>query len=83
MRVGQIVYKDGGTTSRSCGPVIRVNYNTGEIYTLMLTVGGDSGSPLYILTPDRKAVIVGVHSRSLGLFLDAADAVIPLPGGLR
>lgn len=71
VRVGQIVCKDGGTTSRSCGPVIRVNYNTGEIYTLMLTVGGDSGSPLYLLTP-----------RSKGPLLDIADAALPLPGGL-
>lgn len=83
VRPGMILCKDGGTTGRTCGPVFRVNYDTGEIFTFMLSIPGDSGSPVYILTRDRKAVIVGVHSRSNGPIVDVADALFPLPGGLQ
>ncbi|WP_175934280.1 hypothetical protein [Corynebacterium sp. Marseille-P4321] len=83
LRIGQIVCKDGGTTGRTCGPVIRVNADSGEIWALMLSAVGDSGSPVYTLGPDRRAYIVGVHSRGGYGVLSVADAALPLPAGLR
>ena len=82
VRRGQIICKDGGTTARNCGPVVHVNTKTGEIWSLMLAAQGDSGSPVYVLTPDRRALLVGVHSGAVGIF-SVADASLPLPGGLR
>lgn len=82
VRRGQIICKDGGTTARTCGPVVHVNTRTGEIWSLMLSAQGDSGSPVYALTPDRRALLVGVHSGVVGIF-SVSDASFPLPAGLR
>ena len=83
VRPGQIVCKDGGRTGRTCGPVLRVNPGTGEIYSALLTIPGDSGSPIYIVGRDGKAYIVGVHGGGRTPFDSEADAVMPLPAGLQ
>ena len=83
VRKGQIVCKDGARTSRTCGPVLNVNPHTGEIAVLILSLQGDSGSPVYTVNPDGSANIVGIISgAAYGMFV-AVDAATPLPAGLR
>ncbi|QXB19279.1 hypothetical protein SAMN04488531_0907 [Corynebacterium coyleae] len=83
VREGQIVCKDGARTSRTCGPVLNVNPRTGEIAVMILSLQGDSGSPLYTVNPDGSTNIVGIISGAAYGILVAADAATPLPAGLR
>lgn len=80
---GQIVCKDGGRTSRTCGPVLHVNEDTGELVVLIVAIQGDSGSPVYTLNPDRSANIIGIASGTAFGVLLAVDQLGPLPAGLR
>lgn len=83
IRPGHIVCKDGGRSGRTCGPVLRVNPRSGEIYSLLFTIPGDSGSPIYIIGRDGKAYIVAVHGGGATPYNSDADAVLPLPAGLK
>lgn len=50
---------------------------------LILSLQGDSGSPVYTVDPDGSANIVGIVSGAVyGMFV-AVDAATPLPAGLR
>lgn len=80
---GQIVCKDGGRSGRTCGPVLRVNPRSGEIYSLLFTIPGDSGSPIYIVGRDGKAYIVAVHGGGVTPFNSDADAALPMPAGFK
>lgn len=59
LRSGQWVCKDGQTTGRTCGVVLKVNAKTKEISALIPSIPGDSGAPLYTMGKDGKAHIVG------------------------
>ena len=83
VRPGQIVCKDGARTSRTCGPVLKVNPETGELAVLILALHGDSGGPVYTVNPDGSANIIGVVSGTAFGVLLAVDGLLPLPAGLR
>lgn len=78
---GQILCKDGGTTGRTCGPVVSTNPQTGEILALILSLPGDSGSPVWMTGRDGRAYIVGVHAGTFRPFR-VSDSALPLPDGL-
>ncbi|MGV0380500.1 hypothetical protein [Corynebacterium faecium] len=83
VKPGQIVCKDGARTSRTCGPVLKVNPDTGELAVLILALHGDSGGPVYTVNPDGSANIIGVVSGTAFGVLLAVDGLLPLPAGLR
>lgn len=83
VRPGQIVCKDGGRSSRTCGPVLYVDRKKNEFAVLMVAIPGDSGSPVYTLGPDRRANVVGIASSTIGGIFAFVDATPGLPAGLR
>ena len=83
VKPGQIVCKDGARTSRTCGPVLKVNPETGELAVLIFAIHGDSGGPVYTVNPDGSANIIGVVSGTAFGVLLAVDGLLPLPAGLR
>lgn len=83
VRPGQIVCKDGATTSRTCGPVLHVNPASGGFTALMIAGHGDSGAPVYVLGRDRRAYLVGVLSAGAFGLLTVVDGIGTLPAGLR
>ena len=78
-----VVCKDGGRTSRTCGRVLNVNPDTGEIAVAILAWQGDSGAPVYTVNPDGSVNIIGIASGTAYGFLLAVDSALPLPAGLR
>lgn len=78
-----VVCKDGGRTSRTCGRVLNVNPDTGEIAVAILAWQGDSGAPVYTVNPDGSVNIIGIASGTAYGFLLAVDAAVPLPAGLH
>ena len=83
VRPGQVVCKDGGRTSRTCGRVLHINPDTGDMAVAMIAIQGDSGSPVYTVNPNGSINIVGIASGTAYGFLLAVDAAQPLPAGLH
>lgn len=70
---GQAVCKDGQTTGRTCGVILKVNKQTKEISAFIPAAQGDSGSPLHVRGADGKAYIVGGLSGGSPLLFNVFD----------
>ena len=56
---GKIACKQGNTTGTSCGPILDVDVKNQNVWGLIPSLPGDSGSPLYIMGGDGKKHIIG------------------------
>lgn len=75
VNVGATLCKDGRTTGRTCGKVLGVNTDTGEITMAIDVQQGDSGGPLHMMGADGKAHVVGLLSSGSALGVSLFDAV--------
>jgi hypothetical protein len=65
---GQQVCHFGVVTSESCGTVEAVNNGWFTMANGVVSQKGDSGGPVYVLTDDGRAVIVGMFNSTWGQF---------------
>lgn len=66
MSVGQPVCHFGVVTGESCGSVERVNNGWFTMNNGVVSKKGDSGGPVYVMTGDNKAVIIGLFNSTWG-----------------
>ena len=67
-RKGQPVCHFGVVTGESCGTVESVNNGWFTMGNGVVSQRGDSGGPVYVLTDDGRAVIVGMFNSTWGQF---------------
>lgn len=72
LKPGDVVTKDGSMSGRTMGVVLGVNNDTREVQALIPAVGGDSGSPLYVVR-DGEAYIVGTLTGGSPLLFNVFD----------
>lgn len=65
---GQRVCHFGVVTGESCGTVEAVNNDWFTMANGVVSQKGDSGGPVYVLTDDGRAVIVGMFNSTWGQF---------------
>lgn len=65
---GQPICHFGMITGESCGTVEAVNNGWFTMANGIVSQKGDSGGPVYVLTPDDRAVLVGLFNSTLGNF---------------
>jgi hypothetical protein len=65
---GQPVCHFGVVTAESCGTVEAVNNGWFTMANGVLSQKGDSGGPVYVLTPDGRAAIIGMFNSTWGQF---------------
>lgn len=65
---GQRVCHFGVVTGESCGTVDSVNNGWFTMANGVVSQKGDSGGPVYVLTDDGRAVIVGIFNSTWGQF---------------
>lgn len=65
---GQRVCHFGVVTGETCGSVASVNNGWFTMANGIVSQKGDSGGPVYTLTPDDRAVLVGVFNSTWGRF---------------
>ncbi len=63
---GQPVCHFGVVTGESCGKVESVNNGWFTMAHGVVSQKGDSGGPVYVVTPDNRAVIVGLFNSTWG-----------------
>ncbi len=63
---GQSVCHFGVITGETCGTIEAVNNGWFTMANGIVSEKGDSGGPVYVLTPDGRAVIVGVFNSTWG-----------------
>ena len=66
MAVGQQVCHFGIVTGESCGTVERINNGWFTMTNGVVSQKGDSGGPVYTLTADGRAVMVGIFNSTWG-----------------
>jgi len=66
LAVGQPVCHFGIVTAESCGTIERVNNGWFTMTNGIVSQKGDSGGPVYTMTDDGKAVIVGLFNSTWG-----------------
>jgi len=66
LSAGQPVCHFGVVTGESCGSVERVNNGWFTMFNGVVSQKGDSGGPVYTLSGDGKAVIVGLFNSTWG-----------------
>jgi hypothetical protein len=67
-RQGQPVCHFGVVTGESCGTVESVNNGWFTMANGVVSQKGDSGGPVYVLTDDGRAVIVGMFNSTWGQY---------------
>ncbi len=67
-RQGQRVCHFGVVTGESCGTVEAVNNGWFTMANGVISQKGDSGGPVYVLTDDGRAVIVGMFNSTWGQY---------------
>jgi hypothetical protein len=65
---GQPVCHFGVITGESCGTVEAINNGWFTMANGVVSQKGDSGGPVYVLTPDGRAVIVGMFNSTWGQY---------------
>jgi hypothetical protein len=65
---GQRVCHFGVVTGETCGSVASVNNGWFTMANGVVSQKGDSGGPVYTVTPDDRAVLVGVFNSTWGHF---------------
>jgi hypothetical protein len=65
---GQQVCHFGVVTGETCGSVASVNNGWFTMANGVVSQKGDSGGPVYTITPDDRAVLVGVFNSTWGHF---------------
>jgi len=65
---GQRVCHFGVVTGETCGSVAAVNNGWFTMADGVISQKGDSGGPVYTITPDERAVLVGVFNSTWGRF---------------
>ncbi len=65
---GQPVCHFGVATGESCGTVVAVNNGWFTMGNGVVSQKGDSGGPVYVLTGDGRAVIVGMFNSTWGQY---------------
>lgn len=65
---GQPVCHFGVVTGESCGTVAAVNNGWFTMANGVVSQKGDSGGPVYVPTPDGRAIIVGMFNSTWGQF---------------
>lgn len=68
LSAGQPVCHFGIVTGESCGTVERVNNGWFTMTNGVVSQKGDSGGPVYTLTADGRAVLVGIFNSTWGQF---------------
>jgi hypothetical protein len=65
---GQPVCHFGVVTGESCGTVEAVNNGWFTMANGVVSQKGDSGGPVYVITPDGRAAIIGMFNSTWGRF---------------
>ncbi|OBI82618.1 hypothetical protein A5663_13965 [Mycobacterium sp. E740] len=65
---GQPVCHFGVVTGESCGNVEAVNNGWFTMANGVVSQKGDSGGPVYVVTPDNRAVLVGMFNSTWGKY---------------
>jgi hypothetical protein len=65
---GQPICHFGVVTGESCGTVEAVNNGWFTMANGIVSQKGDSGGPVYVVTPDGRAVIIGMFNSTWGNF---------------
>ena len=65
---GQPVCHFGVITGESCGTIEAVNNGWFTMANGIVSQKGDSGGPVYVVTPDGRAIIVGMFNSTWGQF---------------
>jgi hypothetical protein len=70
---GQPICHFGVITGESCGTVEAINNGWFTMANGIVSQKGDSGGPVYVLTPDGRAVIVGMFNSTWGEYPAAVE----------
>ncbi|WP_326546637.1 hypothetical protein QGN32_24005 [Mycolicibacterium sp. ND9-15] len=65
---GQPVCHFGVVTGESCGNVEAVNNGWFTMANGVVSQKGDSGGPVYVITPDNRAVLIGMFNSTWGRY---------------
>ncbi|VEG41725.1 Trypsin domain-containing protein [Mycolicibacterium flavescens] len=65
---GQPVCHFGVVTGESCGNVEAVNNGWFTMANGVVSQKGDSGGPVYVITPDNRAVLIGMFNSTWGQY---------------
>lgn len=65
---GQPVCHFGVVTGESCGNVEAVNNGWFTMANGVVSQKGDSGGPVYVVTPDNRAVLIGMFNSTWGTY---------------
>ena len=65
---GQPVCHFGVVTGESCGNVEAVNNGWFTMANGVVSQKGDSGGPVYVITPDNRAVLIGMFNSTWGKY---------------
>ncbi|KUH67289.1 hypothetical protein AU184_16635 [Mycolicibacterium novocastrense] len=65
---GQPVCHFGVVTGESCGNVEAVNNGWFTMANGVVSQKGDSGGPVYVITPDNRAVLIGMFNSTWGTY---------------
>ncbi|MFN6547939.1 hypothetical protein [Mycolicibacterium nivoides] len=73
---GTPICLDGARSGVMCGPLVRTDWDTIKFGTN--AIGGDSGSPVFLVGADNRAVLIGIFKGEHGATaLDAATYLQP------